>query len=82
MRARALLDSAQSIVTARDANKASEEATGDEAEDTATEGQPVEQHAVSAEFDPTSDVSGVKPSEEMTAEGYDAARARRSNAFC
>ncbi len=39
----------------------------------AGEGQPVVQHAVSAEFDPDAPAREVEPSEEMTAEGYDEA---------
>jgi len=36
-------------------------------------GETVEQHAVSAEFDPTVDAGEVEPNEEMIVEGYDAA---------
>ena len=37
------------------------------------DGQPVEQHAVSAEFDPEAEAGEVEPSEEMIAAGYDEA---------
>jgi N utilization substance protein A len=36
-------------------------------------GAPIEQHAVSAEFDPSADVGEVEPNEEMIAAGYDEA---------
>jgi hypothetical protein len=36
-------------------------------------GETVEQHAVSAEFDPSIDAGEVEPNEEMIAEGYDEA---------
>jgi N utilization substance protein A len=52
-----------------------EPASGEEAattEETETT-EPVEQHAVSAELDPTIDPGEVEPSKEMTAEGYDEA---------
>ncbi|HEY0078061.1 MAG TPA: transcription termination factor NusA [Pyrinomonadaceae bacterium] len=37
------------------------------------DGEPVEQHAVSAEFDPDAEAREVEPSEAMIAEGYDEA---------
>ncbi|MGI8995734.1 MAG: transcription termination factor NusA [Pyrinomonadaceae bacterium] len=42
------------------------------------ETEPIEQHAVSAEFDPSSDAGEVEPSEAMTAEGYDEAVEQRA----
>ncbi|HVF50471.1 MAG TPA: transcription termination factor NusA [Pyrinomonadaceae bacterium] len=39
----------------------------------AREGEPLEQHAVSAEFDPTVEAGDVEPSNAMTNEGYDEA---------
>lgn len=80
--AESMLQAAQAVVAARDASKqqstAAEETEGTsmgEEETTATEseGEPVEQHAVSAELDPTVDPGEVEPSEEMIAEGYDEA---------
>jgi transcription termination/antitermination protein NusA len=50
------------------AGEATEMAEGEE-----ERGEPVEQHAVSAELDPTADVGEVEPNEEMIAEGYDEA---------
>nr|MBA2340788.1 transcription termination/antitermination protein NusA [Pyrinomonadaceae bacterium] len=70
--------SAQTIVAARDtaasetdedSGEASSAAGGDEGQTT----ERVEQHAVSAEFDPTIDAGEVEPSEAMIAEGYDEA---------
>ncbi|MDQ3753671.1 MAG: helix-hairpin-helix domain-containing protein, partial [Acidobacteriota bacterium] len=42
------------------------------------ESEPIEQHAVSAEFDPSSHAGEVEPSEAMTAEGYDEAVEQRA----
>jgi N utilization substance protein A len=56
------------------ADVAGEEAVGEEQTETTVETtEIVEQHAVSAEFDPTIDAEEVKPSLAMTAEGYDEA---------
>jgi len=61
------------------AEEESAEASGEEAaseeetETTVETTEIVEQHAVSAEFDPTIDAEEVKPSLAMTAEGYDEA---------
>ena len=73
-----ILRSAQTIIAARDtsANEDTGETTDEaEARDVEQElmGAPVEQHAVSAEFDPTIDAGEVEPSEAMIAEGYDEA---------
>lgn len=84
--AQAILDSAQRVVAARDQSKQEDEAgEGQTAEaeaaaeeltaaiDDAAQDGDIEQHAVSAEFDPTIDAGEVEPSEAMTAEGYDEA---------
>jgi N utilization substance protein A len=86
--AQAILDSAQRVIAARDQSKqdSREEGAGDTAEADAAaaeltdaigeatgEDGNVEQHAVSAELDPTSDAGEVEPSNEMTNEGYDEA---------
>ena len=84
--AQAILDSAQRVVAARDQSRQEDEAgEGQTAEaeaaaeeltaaiDEAAQDADIEQHAVSAEFDPTSDAGEVEPSEAMTAEGYDEA---------
>ena len=78
--AQAILDSAQRVVAARDANKGSGEgvSTDEQATEPAQETEPrgeatVKQHAVSAEFDPQAEAGEVEPSDEMTAEGYDEA---------
>jgi len=84
--AQAILDSAQRVVAARDQSKQGDEAgEGQTAEaeaaaeeltaaiDDAAQDTDIEQHAVSAEFDPASDAGEVEPSEAMTAEGYDEA---------
>nr|MBA3247551.1 transcription termination factor NusA [Pyrinomonadaceae bacterium] len=42
------------------------------------ETEPIVQHAISAEFDPSSDAGEVEPSEAMTAEGYDEAVEQRA----
>jgi N utilization substance protein A len=56
------------------AGAAVDEAAGEEETETPVETtEIVEQHAVSAEFDPTIDADEVKPSNAMTAEGYDEA---------
>ncbi|HYE65250.1 MAG TPA: transcription termination factor NusA [Pyrinomonadaceae bacterium] len=84
-----ILNAAHNVIAARDASKQgeAEEAiaavgeataalTGEEGMTDQTEredGGRVEQHAVSAEFDPTIDAGEVEPSEEMIAEGYDEA---------
>lgn len=49
----------------------------DETSATGDEGGTIEQHAVSAEFDPTIDAGEVEPSNEMTAKGYDEAVEQR-----
>ncbi|HKP71915.1 MAG TPA: transcription termination factor NusA, partial [Pyrinomonadaceae bacterium] len=68
-----------------DAARATVDASGDGGEIEQVGGEPVasdettvgegaiEQHAVSAEYDPTSDAGEVEPSEAMIAEGYDEA---------
>ncbi|MGI9105879.1 MAG: transcription termination factor NusA [Pyrinomonadaceae bacterium] len=85
--AQGILDSAQRVIAARDQSKqASEEGDGETAQaeaaaeelaDAIGEATPeagnVEQHAVSAEFDPASDAGEVEPSEAMTEQGYDEA---------
>ncbi|HEX8853238.1 MAG TPA: transcription termination factor NusA, partial [Pyrinomonadaceae bacterium] len=87
--AQSILDSAQAVVAARDKSKQpgeGEAAEGGEttAEDAAAqlveavsetqgEGQQMEQHAASEEFDPSAEAREVEPSEEMIAEGYDEA---------
>jgi N utilization substance protein A len=46
----------------------------DQGDETAEQtGEPIEQHAVSAEFDPTVEAGEVEPSDAMIAEGYDEA---------
>jgi N utilization substance protein A len=85
--AQAILDSAQRVVAARERSKQAEEAVSggetteaeaaaEELTDAISDAAPednVEQHAVSAEFDPASDAGEVEPSNEMTNEGYDEA---------
>ncbi|HEY0099562.1 MAG TPA: transcription termination factor NusA, partial [Pyrinomonadaceae bacterium] len=83
--AQAILDSAQRVVAARErskqddgegANTAEAEAAAGEladAVDDATPDDALEQHAVSAELDPTIDPGEVEPSDAMIAEGYDEA---------
>src|SRR5436853_7649140 len=78
--AESMLSAAQAVIAARDASKQqdTEETEGtsmgeDETAATESEAEPVEQHAVSAEFDPTAPAGEVEPSEEMIAEGYDEA---------
>ncbi len=57
-----------------DAADASPEATDVSVAGGETEaGEPLEQHAVSAEFDPAAETRAVEPSDAMTAEGYDEA---------
>jgi N utilization substance protein A len=50
-----------------------EEAVADMSDHEEESGETIEQHAVSAEFDPTIDAGEVEPNKEMTAEGYDEA---------
>ena len=64
--AEVILEAAKAVVALRNRNLA-------EAESTATEDQPVESHAVSAEFDESIQAYDVEPSNDMTAEGYDEA---------
>jgi N utilization substance protein A len=82
--AESMLNAAQAVISARDASKqvASEEESASEedaavAEETGNAEEQTtqidEQHAVSAEFDPTVDADEVRPSNEMTNEGYDEA---------
>jgi N utilization substance protein A len=86
--AESMLSAAQSVIAARDASKQSGEATEetegtsmgeDETTTTESEAEPVEQHAVSAEFDPSAPAGEVEPSEEMIAEGYDEAVEERES---
>jgi N utilization substance protein A len=60
---------------AADAPAGAESATPDAVAEGLSEpsGEQVEQHAVSAEFDPTIEAGEVEPSDEMIAEGYDEA---------
>ncbi len=61
--------------------QAADEAGADETEAEAgatDEVEPIEQHAVSVEFDPDSDAGEVEPSKEMTARGYDEAVEQRT----
>jgi N utilization substance protein A len=60
--AESILAAAQAVTAARDASAQVE-----------TEGEQVEQHAVSAEEDPNAPAEGVEPNEDMTAAGYDEA---------
>ncbi|HUQ33319.1 MAG TPA: transcription termination factor NusA [Pyrinomonadaceae bacterium] len=82
--AESMLSAAQAVISAREASKQraegeeeiSEEAGAMAEETDATEEQIIqidEQHAVSAEFDPNVDADEVRPSNEMTNEGYDEA---------
>ena len=76
--ARAVVESARASAEAGEGEEApTDEQGGGEVPEGQAEGQPVEQHAASVEFDPESDAGEVEPSEEMIAEGYDeAARTR------
>jgi transcription termination/antitermination protein NusA len=80
--AESMLTAAQAVIAARDASKQSAEATEetegtsmgeDETTATESEGETVEQHAVSAELDESVDPGEVEPSEAMIAKGYDEA---------
>jgi N utilization substance protein A len=85
--AQAILDSAKRVVAARELSKQASEESGvetaeaeaaaeeltDAISDATPEDGSVEQHAVSAEFDPESDAGEVEPSDAMIAEGYDEA---------
>ncbi len=81
--AESILNAARAVISARDASKPDEAggeaaAAGEEVgatDHTAAEmvGQPIEQHAVSAEPDPTIDPGDIDPPEEMIARGYDEA---------
>ncbi|HEV7843159.1 MAG TPA: transcription termination factor NusA [Pyrinomonadaceae bacterium] len=82
--AESMLSAAQAVISAREASKQrvegeegiSEEAGAMAEETDATEEEITEideQHAVSAEFDPNIDADEVRPSNEMTNEGYDEA---------
>ncbi|HEX8709217.1 MAG TPA: transcription termination factor NusA [Pyrinomonadaceae bacterium] len=86
--AESILNAAAAVIAARDASKTGvDEAAGDGAEEDGTaagdeagmagpEGRTLdvtEQHAVSAEFDPTVDAGEVEPSDAMIAAGYDEA---------
>jgi N utilization substance protein A len=82
--AESMLSAAQAVISAREASKQraegeeeiSEEAGAMAEETDATEEEITqidEQHAVSAEFDPNVDADEVRPSNEMTNEGYDEA---------
>jgi len=62
--AEVILEAAKAVVALRTRNLA-EAAT--------TEGEPIESHAVSAEFDESVQAYDVEPSDDMTAEGYDEA---------
>jgi len=64
--AEVILEAAKAVVALRNRNIA-------EAESTTTEGEPIESHAVSAEFDESVQAYDVEPSDDMTAEGYDEA---------
>jgi N utilization substance protein A len=82
--AESMLSAAQAVISAREASKqraegeeeVSEE-TGAMAEETDATDEEItdidEQHAVSAEFDPSIDAGEVRPSNEMTNDGYDEA---------
>jgi transcription termination/antitermination protein NusA len=61
---------AEGIVEMTDGERADD---ASEASTTDAPDAPVEQHAVSAKFDPTVEAGEVEPSDEMTAEGYDEA---------
>ena len=50
-----------------------ESARAEETDSPAEPPEPIEQHAVSVEFDESADAGEVEPSPEMTAEGYDEA---------
>jgi N utilization substance protein A len=82
--AESMLSAAQAVISAREASK--QRAEGDEevseedramAEETGETAEEIteidEQHAVSAEFDPNIEADEVRPSNEMTNEGYDEA---------
>jgi N utilization substance protein A len=81
--AESMLSAAQAVISAREASKqrvegeeVSEEDAAMAEETGATEEEITridEQHAVSSEFDPTIDADEVRPSNEMTNEGYDEA---------
>jgi N utilization substance protein A len=84
--AESMLSAAQAVIAARDASKQQEteetEGTSMGVDETAAiegEAGTVEQHAVSAEFDPTAPAGEVEPSEEMIAEGYDEAVEERES---
>src|SRR5688572_17753476 len=80
--AESMLNAAQTVIAARNASKLTVEGEergendgattlSEESDEASGGGEPVEQHAVSAEFDPTVDAGEVEPSDAMTAEGYD-----------
>ncbi|MFN2454269.1 MAG: transcription termination factor NusA [Pyrinomonadaceae bacterium] len=79
--AEAILNAARSVVAARDVASKQGAAEDDVVEEAAGElidamneaEPPVEQHAASVEFDPNAPAEEVKPSNEMTNEGYDEA---------
>jgi N utilization substance protein A len=65
--AEVILEAAKAVVALRHRNLAEAKSTA------ATEGEPIESHAVSSELDESVEAYGVEPSDEMTAEGYDEA---------
>ncbi|MEP6743143.1 MAG: transcription termination factor NusA [bacterium] len=64
-----ILTAAQAVIAMRDRSLQAE----GEVQTSEEAGETVEQNAVSAEFDENVEVSGVEPSQEMTAAGYDEA---------
>jgi N utilization substance protein A len=67
------LDEAENILSAAQAVVAMRDKTLQEGEAGSEEGEAVEQHAASAEFDENIEAGDVEPSLEMTAAGYDEA---------
>jgi len=70
--AETILSAAKAVIAMRDKTLHGEE-TVPEGADVSPEGEPVQQHAVSAELDEAVAAAEVEPSAAMTAEGYDKA---------
>ncbi|HEY6074284.1 MAG TPA: hypothetical protein VIV15_13060, partial [Anaerolineales bacterium] len=71
--AETILSAAKAVIAMRDKTLHGEPEAAPEGADVLTEGEPIEQHAVSAELDESLAATEVEPSAAMTARGYDQA---------